>query len=198
MILSLALLIPFQGSSEAKYLVLDLWQGVENHNFDSESNREWILKCIKEKMAERGVADQWTIEWQTRYAGHFPDDGNYSMGETAKEACNWDPNAYILYIIVDECFINHTDFNTWRTGHVDVKDPFVGINCFLYSGSGERVCFEGLSRHFSNKTGPSDPLLDALYLKCFKDVWTNFFDPWLFGPKEEAPKGNYTEDYVNY
>jgi hypothetical protein len=179
------------GSSEAtNYLAIGFWNDAENYTFNNTSNRLWAEEYIRSKMLEEH-GQRWIVEHKLA-----EDIGKFDyMSEAAKVAGNWDPNAYVLLICVDECFINHTDFSHWRTGHVDLKDPFVGINMFLFTGYGESICSKGLSKHLSNRQEEPAILFNALYRHCFRDAWDNFFDPWLF-PKRKRPQGNYTEDYL--
>ncbi len=194
LVFCLATFLYFAPISEAKYLSIVFMQDARGHGFYNEGNKKWTTNHIKYEVLTQIADDSWTIDHRT-----INEFGDYdSLSEVAKKAGNWDPNAYVLFVYIDECFVNHVDFNNWRTGHVDVKDLFVGINTFLYSGYGEDLYVYGRSKRFPNKTGDTDTLLDALYRKCFKDAWEFYMEhlfPWRINTKEEY-KGNYTEDYL--
>ena len=183
----------FSPISEARYLSIVFMQDAQGHSFYNEGNKKWVADHIKFKVLTELADDSWIIDHRT-----INEFGDYNhLSEVAKKAGNWDPNAYVLFVYVDECFVNHTDFNNWRTGHIDLKDPFVGINTFLYSGYGEDLFVFGRSRHFSNRQEDVHVLFDALYRKCFKDAWEFYMEhlfPWKM--KIEEPKGNYTEEYL--
>lgn len=187
--ISLAIILSSVSVSEAKYMGIVFKQDAKGFTFNTASNREWLKNHIQSKLKEHG--EYWTIEWK---------DANSLTGwqytdELARAAANWDPNAYGLVVIIDECFINHTDFSHWRTGHVDLKDPFVGVNLWLYRGDGEPVHLAGCSKHLTNRQESDEKLFNYLFRKCSVQNWDDFIMKTLF-PVQEKPKGNYFEDYM--
>ena len=185
----LVVILSSMSVSEAKYMGIVFWQDAKGFTFNNASNREWMKRHIENKLSEQG--EYWTIEWK---------DANALTGweyrdELGRAAANWDPNAYGLVIVVDECFINHTDFNHWRTGHVDLKDPFVGVDLALFRGDGDTIRLAGCSKHLSNRQESDEELFNYLFRKCVTQNWDDFIMKTLF-PSREKPKGNYVEDYM--